>query len=205
MTQAPPIKRLQCTKCGYPQTTCLCPWIKAIESPVKLVILQHPKESKHAKNTVKLLQLGLTNLKVIQGENASDFAEFAKLVAASPKSFVLCYPHANSKAIEALESDAVKDKAITELTTVILIDASWRKALKMWHLNPWLQQISGWHFSHPPPNKYEIRHTTQKNSLSTLESVAYLLTCIYNLDCTGLYQLFEQMQTQCFTNQQQKD
>lgn len=204
MTQPLTTKRAQCKKCGYPQSTCLCAWIKVIESPVKIVILQHPKETKHAKNTVKLLQLGLTNLEVIQGENAQDFSDFASLVTKSPGSFVLCYPHATSIAIESFKNETDHEQTLAGLT-VILIDASWRKALKMWHLNPWLQGLKSWHFDEPPQNQYAIRQTSQQNSLSTLESVAYLLKQTHGLDCSGLYQLFEQMQSRCFLNQQAKD
>lgn len=205
MTQLLTSKRAKCINCGYPQLTCLCAWIKVINSPVKIVILQHPKEANHAKNTVKLLQLGLTNLEIIQGENASDFKVFANTVSACPEKYVLCYPHSESKAIETLKLEAEFAPTLVELETLILIDASWRKALKMWHLNPWLQKLNSWHFAAPPQNKYTIRHTKQRNSLSTLESVAYLLNLTYALDCGALLGLFEQMQARCFLNQRRKD
>lgn len=205
MTQLLTSKRAKCINCGYPQSTCLCAWVKVIDSPVKIVILQHPKEANHAKNTVKLLQLGLTNLEIIQGEDASDFKVFANTVAGCPEKYVLCYPHAKSKAIESLKLETDFAPTLVELDTLILIDASWRKALKIWHLNPWLQKLNSWHFADPPQNQYDIRQTKQKNSLSTLESVAYLLNLTYALDCSTLLGLFEQMQARCFLNQRQKD
>ncbi|MBL4631507.1 MAG: DTW domain-containing protein, partial [Paraglaciecola sp.] len=80
-------------------------------------------------------------------------------------------------------------------------DASWRKALKIWHQNPWLHSLHSWHFAKPPNNQYYIRRTTQENSLSTLESVAYVLELIHSTDCSSLYELFQQMQARCFLKQ----
>ncbi|MEP1448416.1 MAG: tRNA-uridine aminocarboxypropyltransferase [Paraglaciecola sp.] len=191
-------KRSICTDCGYPQVTCLCSWVKPIDSPMNIVILQHPTEAKHAKNTVRLLALGLNNVKILQGESAADFKEFSKSVLRSQQHYQLCYPHAKSMAIETFETQT---KPLELGHTLILIDASWRKALKMWHLNPWLHSLNSWHFANPPNNQYQIRHTSQKNSLSTLESVSYVLEFIYGLDCSPLYMLFKQMQIRCFINQ----
>ncbi|MBU3003438.1 tRNA-uridine aminocarboxypropyltransferase [Paraglaciecola arctica] len=194
-------KRLICADCGYPQATCLCPWVKPIDSPMNIVILQHPSEAKHAKNTVRLLALGLSNVKILQGETAADFSELAEVVLRSQQHYHLCYPHAKSIAIETFNTQI---QPIEFGHTLILIDASWRKALKMWHLNPWLHSLNSWHFANPPKNQYQIRHTTQKNSLSTLESVSYVLELIHDLDCSPLYLLFNQMQIRCFINQKRK-
>jgi DTW domain-containing protein YfiP len=193
-------KRLICEHCGYPQVTCLCSWVTPINSPIKIIILQHPTEAKHAKNTVRLLALGLNNIKILQGETANDFTELSKLVMHSTQQYHVCYPHAKSIAIETLKTPAVsiQTQPLSLGHTLILIDASWRKALKMWHLNPWLHSLNSWHFANPPNNQYQIRHTTQKNSLSTLESVCYVLELIHNVDCSSMYLLFEQMQAQCF-------
>ncbi len=83
MTDLSPTKRLMCEHCGYPQITCLCPWVKPIDAPINIVILQHPTEAKHAKNTVRLLALGLNNVRALQGETAADFTELTKSVARS--------------------------------------------------------------------------------------------------------------------------
>jgi DTW domain-containing protein YfiP len=198
MTDLGPTKRLMCEQCGYPQVNCLCAWVKPIDAPINIIILQHPTEAKHAKNTVRLLALGLNNVKVLQGESPADFTKLIKSVTHSVHQYNVCYPHAKSIAIETLKTQSIAGQSVDLGQTLILIDASWRKALKMWHLNPWLHSLNSWHFANPPSNQYQIRHTTQKNSLSTLESVAYVLELIHNTDCSPLHQLFQQMQTRCF-------
>jgi DTW domain-containing protein YfiP len=198
MTNLKTNKRQICAKCGYPQNTCLCAWINPITAPLNIIILQHPKEEKHAKNTVKLLALGLKQIIVIQGEKPDDWTELAQDVAKQPQDYSLFYPHEQSKSVESISSPELNERVFPVNHNVIFIDASWRKALKIWHLNPWLQQCNSWHFTNPPVNQYHIRHTTQKNSLSTLESVAYVLELVHNTDCSALHELFQQMQVRCF-------
>jgi DTW domain-containing protein YfiP len=191
-------KRQICATCGYPQNTCLCVWIDPITSPLNIIILQHPKETKHAKNTVKLLTLGLKNITILKGERPEDWAELAQKVAKQPQSYCLFYPHEQSSSLESISSLHQNAGGFPVDHNVIFIDASWRKALKIWHLNHWLQQCASWHFTNPPENQYHIRRTTQKSSLSTLESVAYVLEHTHNIDCKPLHILFSKMQQMCF-------
>ena len=191
-------KRQMCVKCAYPQSTCLCAWVNPIIPPLNIIILQHPKEAKHAKNTVKLLTLGLTKITVLKGEIPEDWAELVQKVANEPQNFALFYPHELSIPVESISSAEQKEKYFPANRNVIFIDASWRKALKIWHLNPWLQQCNSWHFANPPENQYHIRRTTQQSSLSTLESVAFVLEHTQNINCAGLHTLLSKMQQQCF-------
>jgi DTW domain-containing protein YfiP len=198
MTELNQTKRQMCAACGYPQVTCLCAWIDPITPPLNIIILQHPKEAKHAKNTVKLLTLGLKKITILQGERSEDWTQLAKNVAKTPQNYCLFYPHEQSTSVESICSSEQKERYFPVNHNVIFIDASWRKALKIWHLNPWLQQCNSWHFANPPENQYHIRRTTQQSSLSTLESVAYVLEFTHNIDCTGLHTLLSKMQLKCF-------
>ncbi len=187
-----------CAACGYPQITCLCAWVNPITAPMNIIILQHPKEAKHAKNTVKLLALGLQKITILQGEKPEDWIELAQKVTNQPQNYCLFYPHEHSCPVESISSLEQKLRFFPVKSSVIFIDASWRKALKIWHLNPWLQQCNSWHFCNPPENQYHIRRTTQQSSLSTLESVAYVLEHTHNINCAPLYVLFSKMQQKCF-------
>jgi DTW domain-containing protein YfiP len=191
-------KRQICASCGYPQVTCLCAWINPITTPLNIIILQHPKETKHAKNTVRLLALGLKKITVLQGVVPEDWSELAQNVTNQPQNYCLFYPHAQSASFESMSSLEQKARYFPVNQSVIFIDASWRKALKIWHLNPWLQQCNSWHFANAPESQYHIRRTTQQSSLSTLESVAYVLEKTHSIKCMPLYTLFSKMQQKCF-------
>lgn len=195
-------KRAICKQCSYPQSTCLCEWVCPIDNPLNIIILQHNKEARHAKNTVKLLKLGLKNITVRQGESPQDWPELVTKVTETPQKYNLCYPHDLSQPIESAKTTGQQQQLFSKDHQFIFIDASWRKALKMWHLNPWLKKCNSWHFSQPPASQYQIRHTTQKNSLSTLESVAYVLSLTHNQDCSSLLTLFSKMQEKCFVKKE---
>jgi DTW domain-containing protein YfiP len=166
--------------------------------------LQHPKEAKHAKNTVKLLTLGLNKITVLQGETPEDWKELVNRVTNQPQNYSLFYPQQHSISLESLYTPEQKAKYFPVNHNVILIDASWRKALKIWHLNPWLQLCNSWHFANPPTNQYHIRYTTQQSSLSTLESVAYVIEYTHNFNCEPLHTLFSKMQQRCFLDNHQQ-
>lgn len=198
MTNLNTNKRQMCTNCGYPQSTCLCAWINPITAPFNIIILQHPTEAKHAKNTTKLLTLGLKKITVLKGEKPEDWEELAHNVEHQPQKYGLFYPHEQSKAVESIALPEQKACYFPLNHNLIFIDSTWRKALKIWHLNPWLQQCNSWHFANPPENQYHIRRTTHKTSLSTLESIAYVLEHTHNINCTALHTLFLKMQQRCF-------
>jgi DTW domain-containing protein YfiP len=158
--------------------------------------LQHPLEAKHAKNTVKLLTLGMTHIEVIEGENEENFKNIANRCLTEPEKYAVCFPSEQSVSFEDGLPKALDERQKFSVESVIFIDASWRKALKMWHLNPWLQKLQCWHFNSPPENQYAIRKTSQRNSLSTLEAVAYVITTLYKVDCSDLLSLFNARQRQ---------
>jgi DTW domain-containing protein YfiP len=189
------LSRAYCSACHYPVSTCLCEWVKPIYSPLNIIVLQHPLEKKHAKNTVKLLSLGLSNITVFEGERDTDFADIANRCLADPEKHAVCFPSEQSVSFEGHSIGGQVQASNRIEASVIFIDASWRKALKMWHLNPWLHLLPCWHFDSPPDNQYTIRKTSQKNSLSTLEAVVYVLETQCNLDCSPLINLFRHRQS----------
>ncbi len=68
------------------------------------------------------------------------------------------------------------------VNTLIFIDGTWRKALKLWSLNPWLHTLPTYRMSPSAPSSYGIRKTKQKNGLSTLEAVSYALEHTEKID-----------------------
>lgn len=155
------------------------------------MVLQHPSEVKHAKNTARLVKLGLPECDVIVGETESDFDDLKRKVLADPLNFHVFYPSEQSRPIE---------QHLDELSTcppenMLFIDSTWRKALKIWHLNPWIKSCQQWHFSNPPDGHYQIRKTRVERGLSTLEAVVHGLELCYEFDGSSVLRLFSAMQT----------
>jgi DTW domain-containing protein YfiP len=188
------LKRSYCNICTYPLSVCICDAIVTIHCPIKIMVLQHPLESKHAKNSARLLPLCLDNVELYLGESAGDFLQIAKACHLAPQEFAVFYPSEYSTALEPHLSQFKQNMP----STLIFIDATWRKALKIWKLNPWLHSLNCWHFATPPSSRYQIRKASVDNSLSTLEAVAYALQQSQGIDCQPLHDIFSAMQGRVF-------
>lgn len=182
--------RKYCGDCNYPLSTCVCDSVAPVHSDINILLMQHPKEVRHAKNTGKLVRLGIINSQIVVGESALDFHELALRVKANPDEYALLYPSDNSQAIE----DVITAECRKQPKHLIFIDSTWRKALKIYSLNPWLWSITQWHFEQPPESGYHIRKTRINHARSTIESVIYCLDRLTKTDTQGLSALFKRMQ-----------
>lgn len=180
--------RQYCKQCHYPANTCLCFAIQTIESSVKVLIIQHPKEVDHAKNTVRLLKLSLKNL-VVLIENQDNFKSQLTHYLNLANHPAIIYPSTTSLPLEKINNSPLHD-------LLILLDGSWRQAYGLWCRHTRLHPLPQYHFSAPPNSNYTIRHTPRDNSLSTLEAVAYALSQTDVCDVSPLYHLQDAMQLQ---------
>ena len=82
--------RASCPRCLRPQATCICGFITPTATACELLILQHPLEAQHTKNSARLLHLSLPGSRLVIGEVFDD----AALQALMPddKTTVLLYP-----------------------------------------------------------------------------------------------------------------
>ncbi|TVP14557.1 tRNA-uridine aminocarboxypropyltransferase [Shewanella sp. KCT] len=159
------MSRPVCPQCQYPVNACLCDSIRPLETRVELIVLQHPSEVSHAKNSVKLMQAVMgEQLRLVVGETPEDFADLRGYLAAQSGPVCLLYPSETSQPLEASvqHHDAI----------LLLLDGTWRKAYKLLQLNPWLLEFTGVHLDLDAPSKYTIRKAKRDDSLSTLEAAA---------------------------------
>lgn len=178
--------RQVCERCLFTPSTCICGAIKRLTNKVSVVILQHPSEEKIAKNTAKLLNLSLTDCKIIKGENNTDFAMLNSLPV---KSTVLLYPNEHATNLD----DTNPKPALSNITHLIVIDGTWKKAYKILQLTPLLTKFKTVSFKQLPQNRYGIRKAPRADSLSTLEAVAHSLLLIEQLNPAPLYNLLDEL------------
>lgn len=151
--------RAVCPRCERPAPTCLC---AAMPAPVairtELLILQHPAEAGHAKNTAAFLTLGLSPAaRLLRGE-----AFDASL--AGPGTALL-YP------------GEVAAPPPADLSRLILLDGSWRQSRRLLAANPWLATLP--RLALPPqPGRYAIRRAHRPGQLSTLEAGLHALALL---------------------------
>lgn len=150
-------------------------------------ILQHPTEQHHSKNTVRLVKLLLPQVQVWLGESEQELAPLQNYIKSSDKPWGCIYPSCNS--LLFTEASAPLPK-----TNLLFIDATWRKARKIWHLNPWLAALHCYHLPDTRTGAYRIRKNHAPHQLSTLEAIAVSLS--QAAETAPLLDLFEQFQRQ---------
>ena len=160
--------RAQCPRCTRPLTHCLCPLIPHLANRTRVLILQHPEETRHALNTARLAVLGLANAELRVGER---FAELEGELAG--REAWLLFPGEQAQTVEQLA-------AISEPGERLLIvpDGTWRKARRILHCNPWLAQLPRLTLGVAPASRYRLRKAPGPDALSTLEAIVHCLNAL---------------------------
>lgn len=158
--------RAECPRCKRPVDYCFCKHIKSETGALEIVILQHPKETRHPMNTAKIAELGLTNCTILTGEDFSNNSELHNLL--STKKCYLLFPKPG-----AIDSQNITAAERPEV--VIILDGTWKKARKIYHCNPALRQLPAISIHHDQPSEYRIRKVPGDTALSTVEAAVILL------------------------------
>lgn len=167
------MQRAICAACLRPQATCICGFITPTPPACEVLILQHPLEEHHAKNSARLLHLSLRGSRLVVGEAFDDAA--LQALMPGPRYTVLLYPPI---AFEGHAAPAPLDAAqLADLSTVrlVVLDATWRKSRKMLHRSPALQRLPRLTLDDVPQGRYAIRKAHQPGQLSTLEATCAAL------------------------------
>lgn len=180
--------RAFCAACEFLKSRCLCETLKSIPNSIHLIILQHPSETKHPLNTVRIMKKSFQNITVLVGENFTDHQKLNSLFANPDHTCALIYPSSNST---DLSSATVMRKKPTHL---ILIDGTWRKAKKIFLLSKNLQFLPAHTLSPQHESDYRIRKSSIENGVSTLEASSLALSILEpNLDTSSALLSFKKM------------
>jgi DTW domain-containing protein YfiP len=166
-------KRPICPRCQRPQSACICRFATPTPHATEVLILQHPLEQHHAKNSARLLHLSLPRSRLVVGE-VFDAAALQALMP-QPRYTVLLYPptaYEGHTAPAVLDTEQLADPAKVRL---VVLDATWRKSRKMLHLSPMLQALPRLALEDVPEGRYAIRKAHQPGQLSTLEATCAAL------------------------------
>ncbi len=180
--------RAFCPGCEFLKSRCLCETLKSIHNNVHLVVLQHPSESKHPLNTVRIMKKSFQNITVILGEDFTTHAQLNDTLNNPSNRCSLLYPTPQAK---RLSLDGVAQQAPTHL---ILLDGTWRKAKKIFLSSKNLQELLAFTFVTEEMSDYRIRKSSIENSFSTLEASSFALKFLEpELDTSAALASFKQM------------
>lgn len=173
--------RPRCPACLRALRACICRWIVPTAHEAEVLILQHPDEVYAAKGTARLLHLSLVRSRIEIGESFPEAALRAWLHG--PQRPLLLYP--DTPHILPPPPPLALPAAPSALRLVVL-DATWRKSLKMLFANPLLQALPRVALHHPPPSAYAIRKAHRPGQLATLEATCHALSQLE--DAPGRYE-----------------
>ncbi len=159
--------RKLCNQCLRPQNVCLCEYLVHLQAPCKVLILQHTSEQKQPLATVPILQLCLSPIQVLVGEDFSDHP-VAKDVLKGASNVRVLFPTDQSASWHVGQSLEANE----QVDLLIVLDGTWRKAKKMWFINDWLHQLPAVVLVDAPKSQYQIRSSTVSGGVSTLEAIA---------------------------------
>jgi len=169
------LAREQCWVCCRPQKICFCDDIVRIQTRSKIVVLSHPKESRRKTSTGRMLHHCLPNSEWINNENPDESALFRNLVLNSNRNTVLLFPTSLAVDITTLKS---KPSFQLESLQVVVIDATWHQAKKMYQQSILLQNLPAVTFSCSETSNFKIRTQPKDVCLSSIESVYQVLLAL---------------------------
>lgn len=179
------VHRATCLRCFRPERLCYCAHIQPISARTRVEIIQHPREIFHPLNTARLVERSLESASVLRGDVRSLRAQ-VRTLEPSPRRFLL-FPSAESRAVEELDPSALPEH-------IVVLDGTWPMARALLREIPELQTLPHLRLAPSAPSRYRIRRPPSFESLSTLESIALLLSVLEpELDLRPLLDLFERM------------
>lgn len=166
-----PSRRPVCPACDRPRVTCLCDLVVPVDNPVEVLILQHPAEARQAKGSAQLLHRCLVHSRLWIGDRF-DESELGAVMQAGDRVPVLLYPQVAPGA----PAPRVPEDLSTGRIRLVVLDATWRKSLRMLHENPVLQGLPRLSLAGVPAPAYgAMRQAPGAGRWSTLEAVAQAL------------------------------
>jgi len=167
------LHRATCGHCLRPQATCLCALAQPTAHHTEVLVLQHPQEQRQAKNSVALLRLSLAHCEVVVGEHF-EAAALKALLQRPGRQTRLLYPD-----VPAAPAPLAPPTDACRSLRLVVIDATWRKSLRMLLEHPTLAALPRLSLVTPAPTLYRsIRSARRADQVSTLEATAQALAML---------------------------
>jgi len=165
--------RATCVRCLRPQATCLCALARPTAHRTEVLVLQHPQEQRQAKNSVAMLRLSLAHCEVVVGERFAPGA-LEDLLHRPGRHTRLLYPD-----VPAAPAPAASGPTAGASVRLVVLDATWRKSLRMLLEHPALAALPRLSLDAPAPTRYRaIRAARRFDQVSTLEATVQALAIL---------------------------
>ena len=162
---APLLNNRYCLGCGVPRRLCMCHQVEVRPMDTEIIVLRHPHERKRTLSTVSLIKQRYPQVLVKEGRvfkpiRRNNCALLFPETATSDNASLRPRFHTGAMATEGDEQ------------TLILLDATWRKAKRMLHDNAWLAVLPRVKLEPRSGSGYLLRKGPGGAALSTVEAFA---------------------------------
>jgi len=168
------MSRAFCYQCRRAKVACLCGCIEKQPNDIKIIVLQHPDEVNNPKGTGIIAELGLQQYYKWVAEDFAQHKELIRFIAENAAQTAVLYP--TEGANEISECSSTSD--LINIKNLIVIDGTWRKAKKIWELQPLLETLRCLRLTSEQISNYRIRKVPKDGYLSTIESVVFALRAL---------------------------
>jgi len=168
-----------CFHCYLRREICICPILPTVQTRAKFLILRHIHETERPSNTGRLVALALPNSQIVPfgGGARGRFSSFDDELLQSPGTLLL-WPDGTG-----IRSD-IPD--IAPPSQVVVLDATWRQARRLYIRMPILQAIPRLVQPVPPRCRNRLREQHRSDGMSTIEAVAAAVTKLEGPDVAML-------------------
>jgi len=131
----------------------------------RVLILQHPRESRVAINTARIVRASLPGSDLLTGVSWGD--EIRPWVEDPEREAVLLYPGPEARDVSQIPTH--------KPVTLVVIDGTWSQSRGLLHRSPILAALPRYTFVPVTESEYRIRREPRPDFVSTIESVAQVL------------------------------
>lgn len=187
-----------CEKCGKTPELCICSTLEELKTQTSVLILQHPQEPDKDLGTAKIAQLSLKNSKLKVGLSWANLDKAWGEKTNRDHWLVLYLGSADVARLHNIKKPAIalidkknkifskpeNDEYLEHFSTskrkgIIILDGTWSQAKTIWWRNAWLTKIQRAVVLAPSVSLYgKLRKEPKKESLSTIEAIAYTLAVL---------------------------
>lgn len=165
------MSRAFCYQCRRAKVTCLCGRIEKQPNEIKIIVLQHRSEVSNPKGSAIIAELGLQKYQRWVADDFSNHEGLNALLTGHLSQVAVLYPTEGAEEL----NQHWQPNADLKINHLIIIDATWRKAKKIWELCPELHKLPTIRLSFEQISNYRIRKVPGDGYLSTVESIVEAL------------------------------
>jgi len=165
------VKRDVCYDCYRPSTTCMCRYIRPLQTKTQFVILMHPKEFRKTKNgTGHFTNLSLVNANLYVGDDFSQHEEVNNIINNPDNRCYVVYPSDTSINLNGTRLTHDEKNIV-----LFLIDATWPCSRSILRKSQNLDTLEKVSFTHNKVSDFQFKTQPKEYCLSTMESALCIL------------------------------